>query len=56
MITLEHREYARLMHYDAEITPDEARQRVGSLHNHKKVSSDTPGEIGECECGATITI
>ncbi len=52
----EYREYERLMHYDGEITPDEARQRVGSLHNHKKVSSDSPGEIRECECGSAFII
>ena len=55
-ITIEHRAYARLMHYDAEMTHEEALQRVGSLHKHKKVPSDASGEIGECECGARITI
>lgn len=56
MITLERREYARLMHYDAELTHEEALQRVGSLHNHRKVSSDATGKIRECECGARIII
>jgi hypothetical protein len=53
---LERREYARLMHYDAELTHEEALQRVGSLHNHKKVPSDAAGKIRECECGARIII
>ena len=56
MIPRERREHARLMHYDGEMTHKEALHRVGSLHDHKKVSSDATGTIRECECGARIVI